>query len=78
MDFSKLLNGFAKVVIRGFANVALCISLPLPNKTKLVSQVSPRLVNKLTLATEQDTRSASGVYCRSSWLSTKTNINMIT
>ena len=35
MDFSKLLHGFAKVVVRGFANVALCISLPLPNKTKL-------------------------------------------
>ena len=35
MFCQKLLHGFAKVVVRGFANVALCISLPLTNKTKL-------------------------------------------
>ena len=40
----------------------------------LLTCVSPHFVNKLTLATEQGTRSASGVYC--SWRSTKTNISI--
>ena len=38
-------------------------------------RMSPRLVDKLTLATEEGTKLTSGVY--SSWRSTKTSINMI-
>ena len=41
MDLSKLLHGFVNVatyllkLLRGFVKVGLCISRPLPNKTKL-------------------------------------------
>ena len=34
MDLSKLIHGFSEL-LHGFVKVGLCISLPLPNKTKL-------------------------------------------
>ena len=34
MDLSKLIHGFSEL-LHGFVKVGLCISRPLPNKTKL-------------------------------------------